>query len=82
MKNLAVSTENTRGQHPTYKENNGCVITFINHIDDFIRVDNFEGFGKEFKKRELSEIKIAQNGEVLFTGSKYELFEILKTNKV
>lgn len=80
MKNLAVQTENTKGEKPTYKENYGCVTTFINHIEDFIKVDNFEGFGEGFKERELSEIIIVQNGEVLFKGDKYELFEILKNN--
>ena len=81
MKNLAVQTENEKGNSINYKDNYGCITTFVNHIEDFIKVDNFEGLGEGFKKRELSEISIVQNGEILFKGDKYKLFEILKINK-
>jgi len=79
MKYLAIQTENPKGEEPKYKENFGCVVTFINHESDFIKVDNFEGKGESFTKRELSEITIVQNGKVLFSGDKYQLFEKLKS---
>lgn len=78
MKELAIKTQGIKGQEPQYKENLGLVTTFINHSEDFISVDNFEGYGESYKKRELTEIKIVQNGTVLFQGNKYELFEKLK----
>ena len=77
MKYLAIQTENPKGKEPKYKENFGQVTTFINHIKDFIKVDNFEGYGESFTKRELSEITIVQNGKILFSGDKYELFKQL-----
>lgn len=78
MKNLAVKTQGIKGGNPQYKENLGLVTTFIGHSEDFISVDNFEGQGDSYKKREMTEIKIVQNGTVLFQGDKYELFEKLK----
>lgn len=79
MKNLAIKTQNSQGGQPLYKENLGFVTTFLNHSEDFISVDNFEGSGESYKKRELSEITIVQNGKVLFSGDKYQLFEKLKS---
>lgn len=75
---IAVKTQGVKGGNIQYKEKIGYVTTFLSHAEDFITVDDFEGYGKNYKKRELTEIKIVQNGVVLFSGTKYELFEILK----
>lgn len=78
MKNLAIKTQKGSGNEPKYQENLAFVTTFINHSEDYIVVDNFEGYGDSYKKREVSEIKIFENGVLIFSGSKYELFEQLK----
>lgn len=78
MKNIAVKTQNSKGGTPLYKENLGYVTTFIGHSADSIVVDAFEGQGDDYKRRELMEIRIYNNDELVFKGSKYELFEKLK----
>ena len=78
MKNLAIKTQKKTGNEPKYQENLAFVTTFINHSEDYIVVDNFEGQGDSYKQRELSEISIFENGVLIFSGSKYELFEQLK----
>ena len=78
MKNLAIKTQKSSGNEPKYQENLAFVTTFINHSEDYIVVDNFEGYGDSYKQREVSEIKIFENGVLIFSGSKYELFEQLK----
>ena len=78
MKNLAIKTQKSTGNEPKYQENLGFVTTFINHSEDYIIVDNFEGQGDSYRERELSEIRIYENGILIFSGSKYELFEQLK----
>ena len=78
MKNLAIKTQKSSGNEPKYQENLALVTTFINHSEDYIVVDNFEGYGDSYKQREVSEIKIFENGVLIFSGSKYELFEQLK----
>ncbi len=78
MEHLTVGTENLKGNARVTQENKSLVITTLNHQYDYIKVDAFEGYGKTFKKRELTEITICQNDVVLFQGNKYELFEQLK----
>ena len=41
MKNLAVKTQNKKGNAPQYKENLGYITTFIRHSEDYIVVDDF-----------------------------------------
>ena len=43
-----------------------------------IVVDDYEGAGSTYKKRDLQQIKITNNGDTLFDGNKYELFNLLK----
>ena len=78
MSSISVKTQGVKGGSIQYKEKIGYVTTFLRHSEDFIAVDDFEGHGNSYKKRELTEIRIVQNGVVLFSGTKYELFEILK----
>ena len=54
MKNLAVKTQNKKGNAPQYKENLSFVATFIRHSEDYIVVDDFEGVGENYKQRELT----------------------------
>lgn len=71
MKNLAVKTR-YGGNEPQYKENLNNVVTFMRHSEDRIEVKNGESVN----------IDIYNNGNLIFSGDKYELFEILKNAKV
>ena len=78
MKNLSVKTQNKKGDAMQYKENLGYVTTFIRHSEDYIIVDDFDGAGETYKQRELTEIRVYQNGTLIFEGNKYDFFEQLK----
>jgi hypothetical protein len=75
--NIHLETQGIKGGK-TKTENVGYIMACLRHDQDRITIDDFEGFGKSYKQRELQRIEIIQNGEVLFSGDKYELFEILK----
>jgi len=81
MSNISVKTQGVKGGNPQYKEKVGYVNTFLRHSEDYILVDDFEGFGNSYRKRELTNIQIVQNGATLFEGNKYELFKILNKAK-
>lgn len=51
-------------------------VTRLNHEYDYIQISSTEG--PEYKPLEQIEISIVKNNEVLFKGTKYELYEILK----
>ena len=78
MKNLAVKTQSKKGNAPQYKENLGYITTFLRHSEDYIIVDDFEGAGENYKQRELTDIRVYQNGTLIFDGNKYDFFEQLK----
>lgn len=78
MNHLSTKTQNTKGSEPKYKENLGLVTTFIRHSNDFIVVDDYKGRGNNYTQRELTEIRVYENGSLIFMGDKYELFEKLK----
>ena len=78
MENLSFKTQNTKGNRFNYKENLGYVATFLRHPQDIIIVDDFKGAGDDYMQRELSEIRIYENGTLIFKGDKYELFKKLK----
>ena len=78
MKNLAVKTQNKKGSELKYKQNLGYITTFIRHPQDYIVVDDFDGSGETYKQKELTEIRVYQNGTLIFEGDKYEFFEQLK----
>ena len=48
---LTAKTQNKRGGTPQHKENLGYVNTFIDS-DNYILVDNYEGFGDTYKRSE------------------------------
>jgi len=77
MANISVKIQGVRGGKAAQKYV-GMVNVFLRHPQDRIVVDDYMGMGNDYKKRELSEIKIYQDGELLFCGNKYELFTILK----
>jgi glyoxylate carboligase len=72
-----------RGGHPVWSENKGCVTIFIDHsyqnsYPSLISVDAFQGYGKDYKRRETCKIQIQHEGKMLFHGSIEELTEILQ----
>jgi hypothetical protein len=77
MEEISVTTQGIKGGK-TKTQKVGYVLTELRHDQDRIIVDDFEGQGNSYKKRELLEITIIQNGKILFKGNKYELFELLK----
>ena len=78
MKYLEIKIQNKKGSSPQYKKNLGYVTTFIRHSEDYIIVDDFEGAGENYKQRELTDIRVYQNGTLIFEGNKYDFFEQLK----
>jgi hypothetical protein len=79
MQNLKIRTQGIRGGKHQYKNNIGEVIVFLNHEEDKIKIDYFQGQGQDYKQRETEEIQVYDNGEMIFFGSKRELFEKLKS---
>jgi len=77
MKNIHLETQGTKGGKTQTKEV-GFLIACLRNEQDRISIDDFEGFGDTYKQRELQHIEIIKNGKVLFSGSKYELFDILE----
>ncbi len=79
MSNLKLKTVGVRGGLPIYQEKIGATITFIRHDEDYVVIDDFEGQGETYKKRELTEIRVYENGSLIFQGDKYEFFNKLKS---
>lgn len=75
--NIHIETQGVKGGN-TKTSNVGYLIACLRHDQDRITIDDFEGQGKNYKQRELQRIEIIQNGKVLFSGDKYELFKLLK----
>jgi len=78
MKNINITTQGVKGKE-TKSQNVGYLLCCLRHEQDRIIIDDFEGTGKDYRQRELQKIEIIQNGKVLFSGDKYELFEKLKS---
>lgn len=70
MKNLSIKTQGTKTRGARYKEGLKSATTFLNHSEDRITV---------IKGQESVNIEIHENGETVFLGDKYELFEKLKS---
>jgi len=79
--NISLTTQGIRGGE-TKSQKAGFVLIELRQDQDRITVDDFEGRGETYKQREMLKIEIIQNGDVLFSGSKYELFEILKHSAI
>lgn len=80
MENINITTQGVKGGE-TKSQNVGYLLACLRHNSDRIIIDDYEGAGKDYKQRELQNIEIIQNGKILFSGDKYELFEILKNNQ-
>ena len=78
MDNISLETQGIKGGKTNKTTPLGSIQSFLRHESDFIFIDDFEGYGNSYKQRELTKITIVQNGNVLFSGDKYELFELLK----
>ena len=81
MANLSIKTQGVRGGEPKFQENIAASTLFL-HSEDRISVDVFEGQGNSYKRREREVIEIYENGKLLFSGNRYELFDILKGKKM
>lgn len=81
MENIHIETQGVKGGK-TQSKKVGYLLATLRHNEDRIIIDDFEGKGDSYKQRELQEIQIIQNGKILFSGDKYELFEILKNHKI
>ena len=80
MENINLITIGVKGGKSKLSKVGYAELT-LRHILDFIAVDDFEGQGKDYKQRELQLIKVVHNDETLFSGTKYELFDILRSHK-
>lgn len=78
MKNISAKIQNKKGNEPKYEGDLGFIATFLRHDGDIIIIDDFQGLGGNYKQRELTEIRVYQNGELIFEGDKYDFFEQLK----
>jgi hypothetical protein len=76
MNNIAITTQGVKGGS-TKCQKVGYALIELRHDQDRITIDDFEGRGENYKQREQQLIEIIQNGKVLFSGSKHELFELL-----
>ena len=74
MKNLQVRTTNKLSNKAKYSVNLNNVIVFLSHEEDKISFLNP-------LDSEMTEIQVYNNGEMIFSGDKYELFQILQTAK-
>ena len=77
MENINITIQGVKGGQ-TKTQNIGYLMACLRHEADRIIIDDYEGTGNNYKQRELQNIEIIENGKVLFSGNKYELFEQLK----
>ena len=75
--NITITTQGIKGSN-TKTNKAGYALIELRHDQDRITIDDFEGQGRSYRQRELQRIEIIQDGKLLFSGSKYELFDILK----
>ena len=79
MENILIETQGIKGGQAK-SQRVGYVLACLRHSQDRIIIDDYKGQGDNYEQRELQLIEIIQNGKILFSGDKYELFEILKNN--
>lgn len=74
--NIDLKVTGVRGGSPSYNENKGQVITFIDSgfaRSEFICVDAFEGSGTDYKRREEIKITIQDRYGRVWQGNFSEL---------
>jgi hypothetical protein len=77
MENIHLETQSIKGGK-TKVQKVGFVVIGLRTLTDLISIDDFEGHGDTYKQREHQKIEIVENSKLLFSGTKHELFEILK----
>jgi len=78
MNNLEFTTQGIKGGKHSKPQKSGFMVVNLRHNLDFITFDDFSGSGETYQQRELTLIEVYENDKLLFSGDKYELFEILK----
>lgn len=78
MENILIETQGIKGGQAK-SQIVGYVLACLRHSQDRIIIDDYQGQGDSYKQRELQLIEIIENGKILFSGDKYELFEKLKS---
>lgn len=77
MNKLSVVTQGVKGGN-TKGGKVGYINATLGHIEDRVLFDAYEGQGSTYKEREMVNISVYQNGELIWEGNKYELYEKLK----
>lgn len=79
MENIHLEVQGVKGGN-TKSQKAGYLLVCLRQNQDRITIDDYEGFGDTYKQRELQKIEVIENGKILFSGSKYDLFSILKNH--
>jgi hypothetical protein len=69
---VEIKTRGKRGGDFSAIKEVGQVVAFVDRASDYISVDSYEGFGKDYKKRSEALIEISVNG-VQWKGTAEEL---------
>ena len=78
--NIDLKVTGVRGGNPSWTENKGQVVVFVDDDKNVISIDAFIGQGSTYKKREVSLIEIRENnGEMIFLGTFDDLVKTLKS---
>ena len=76
MADLKLKYQGIKGGEPIWKNRVGYISAFFNNIK--IIIDNYQGFGNSYKKREEPIIDIQEDGKMIFSGTIKELKDKLK----
>lgn len=76
--NLGLKIQGVRGGNPSWNANKGYVVAFIDGNDNTIIVDAFEGYDRDYKRRERCKITISHNDSAIFQGTFDDLVERLE----
>lgn len=81
---LGYSIQGKRGGMPHIKDDVSSITMFIDNANgcqygtgSYIKADAFSGFGDTFSRREMSEVSIVSDGNVIFKGDFTDLIEKL-----
>jgi hypothetical protein len=77
MEYINLETKGVKGGK-TKVQQVGYLIACLRHRLDMIVIDDYISDGKNYIPREQQLIEVIENGKVLFSGTKHELFEKLK----
>lgn len=75
---ISINTQGINGGKILNKKPFGWATVSFGDPLDHVCVDAFEGYGNDYKQREVIEISFYKNGEKIWSGSKEELFDKLK----